>query len=171
MNNFAETLRSAFNEYLSQLKRAVDGITVSEAYSQPSPNSNHIGWLVWHMARVEDRWINRILLGVTEEWNSGGWDTRFGLDPESNGAGQSLEEVLAMPQIPVSELLEYYEAVRARSIAYLDTVKDADLEREYEHPRFGVITGSWIVGHIIVEESQHTGQVALIRGMIRGFGK
>lgn len=171
MNNFAATLHSAFAEYFAQLKRAVDGITTSEAYSQPSPNSNHIGWLVWHMARVEDRWVNRILLGVSEEWNAGGWDKRFSMDPESNGAGQSLEEVKAMPQVPVTELLEYYDAVRIRTNAYLDHVTDADLEREYEHPRFGVVTGSWVVGHIIVEESQHTGQAALVRGMIRGFGK
>jgi hypothetical protein len=43
MNGFADSLRSAFNEYFSQLKRAVDGITAEEAYSQTSPNSNHIG--------------------------------------------------------------------------------------------------------------------------------
>jgi len=26
------------------------------------------------------------------------------------------------------------------------------------------------LGHILVEESQHTGQVAMIRGMMRGLG-
>jgi hypothetical protein len=26
------------------------------------------------------------------------------------------------------------------------------------------------MGHLLVEESQHTGQVALIRGMMRGLG-
>jgi len=44
------------------------------------------------------------------------------------------------------------------------------LAREYPHPRLGSITGAWIVGHILVEESQHTGQVALLRGMMRGLG-
>jgi hypothetical protein len=42
------------------------------------------------MARVEDRWINRILLGVEEEWSAGGWDAWFGMDTESNGAGRAL---------------------------------------------------------------------------------
>ncbi|MDA1297186.1 MAG: DinB family protein [Chloroflexi bacterium] len=171
MNGFPATLQSAFDEYLTALKRGVDGLTTSEVYSQPSPQSNHIGWLVWHMARVEDRWVNRILLSTAEEWNAGGWDKRFGMDPESNGAGQSIEEVKSMPQIPVPDLLEYFDAVRARTNAYLDKLTDGELEREYQHPRFGVVTGSWIVGHIIVEESQHTGQVAFIRGMTHGFGK
>ena len=171
MNNFAAALRSAFDEYLSQLTGAVDGLSTSEAYSQPSPNSNHIGWLVWHMARVEDRWVNRVLLGVDEEWNSGGWDKRFDMDPESNGAGQTMEQVMSMRQIPIADLFEYLEAVRARTNAYLDNVSEADLEREYQHPRLGTVTGFWVVGHIIVEESQHTGQVAFIRGMMHGFGK
>ena len=30
--------------------------------------------------------------------------------------------------------------------------------------------GTWIVGHILIEESQHVGQVALLRGMMRGMG-
>ena len=52
------------------------------------------------------------------------------------------------------------------------SILDEDtLAREMEHPRFGTITGRWLVGHIIVEESQHTGQVALVRGMMRGFSK
>jgi hypothetical protein len=34
----------------------------------------------------------------------------------------------------------------------------------------GALTGAWIVGHILVEESQHTAQVALIWGMMRGAG-
>jgi hypothetical protein len=78
---------------------------------------------------------------------------------------------MAMPHVTITELLEYFDAVRGRTNAYPDNVRGDDLEREYEHPRFGVITGSWMVGHIIVEKSQHTGQVALVRGIIRGFGK
>ena len=46
---------------------------------------------------------------------------------------------------------------------------DADLARECRHPRQGVVTRTWIVGHLLVEESQHTGQAAMIRGMMRGF--
>lgn len=166
MTGFTAALRSAFDEYMEQVKKAVDGISLSDTYTQPSPQANHIGWLVWHMARVEDRWINRILQGIPEEWNAGGWDGRFGMDPESNGAGQTIEEVIAMPQIPVADLLSYYDAVRKHTDAYLDRTTSADLEKEYEHPRFGIVTGSWIVGHIIVEESQHTGQVAYLRGML-----
>jgi hypothetical protein len=52
---------------------------------------------------------------------------------------------------------------------YLERATDADLSREYPLPRGGMVTGSWILGHILVEESQHLGQVALLRGMMRGL--
>ena len=75
-----------------------------------------------------------------------------------------------MPEIALTDLLAYFDAVRAVTSRYLEQATDADLAREYPHPRVGVRPGTWIVGHILVEESQHTGQVALLRGMMRGDG-
>jgi hypothetical protein len=122
------------------------------------------------MARVEDWWINRFLYGHTEVWTADGWASRFGMAPEGNGAGQTIEEVRAMPEIPLSDLIAYFDAVRAVSHQYLAQVTDADLAREYHHPSRGAMTGTGVLGRLLVEESQHVGQVALIRGMLRGFG-
>ena len=170
MNAFKEAIRSGLEEYLQQLQRAIEGLTPAEARWQPTDHTNHIVWLVWHMARVEDRWVNQVLRGTTEVWIAEGWAKRFNMAPEGSGAGQTIEEVRAMPDISLTDLMAYFEAVRAVTRQYLDQATDADLVREYRHPRLGVITGIWIMGHLLVEESQHTGQVALIRGMMRGLG-
>jgi len=169
MGTFKEAIRSGLEEYLQGLKTAIEGLTPAEARWQPTVHTNHIAWLVWHMARVEDRWVGRYLRGTTEVWTADGWADRFGMDPESNGFGQTIEEVRAMPEISLTDLMAYFDAVRAVTRRYLDQAKEEDLSREYQHPRRGTITGTWIVGHILAEESQHTGQVALIRGMIRGL--
>ena len=170
MNTFKEAIGSGLEEYLQELQRAIEGLTPDEARWQANDHTNHIAWLVWHMARVEDRWVNQVLRGTTEVWIAGGWAKRFNMAPEGSGAGQTIEEVRAMPDISLTDLMAYFEAVRAVTRQYLYQVTDADLVREYHHPRRGVVTGIWIMGHILVEESQHTGQVALIRGMMRGFG-
>ena len=170
MSAFKEAIRSGLEEYLQALKRGIEGLTPTEARWQPSAQSNYIAWLVWHMARVEDRWVNTYLRGTTEVWIAKGWVDRFKMDPESHGFGQTIEEVRALPEIPLSDLIAYFDAVRVTTRRYLDQATEEDLSREYSHPRQGKITGSWIVGHLLVEESQHTGQVALIRGMIRGLG-
>jgi uncharacterized damage-inducible protein DinB len=122
------------------------------------------------MARVEDRWVNHHLRETTEVWIADGWADRFRIDPESTGFRQTIEEVRTMPEIPLTDLMAYFNAVRTVTRQYLDQATDADLAREYSHPRMGACTGAWIIGHILVEESQHTGQVALIRGMMRDPG-
>ncbi len=75
-----------------------------------------------------------------------------------------------MPAIPLTDLMAYFDAGRIVTRQYLDQATDADLSREYHHPHMGALTETWIVGHILVEESQHVGQIALIRGMVRGLG-
>lgn len=170
MNAFKEAVLSGLEEHLQELKRGIEGLTPAEARWQPSIYSNHIAWLVWHMARVEDRWVNKYMRGTIEVWIANGWIDRFRMDPESHGFGQTIEEVRAMPEIPLTDLIAYFDDVRATTRRYLDQATEGDLSRKYNHPRLGEITGTWIVGHLLVEESQHTGQVALIRGMIRGLG-
>jgi hypothetical protein len=168
MSAFQEAIQSGLEEYLQDLQRALEGLTPAEVRWQPTLHTNHIAWLVWHMARVEDRWVSR-LRQSPEVWNADGWAERFCMDPASNGVGHTMEEVRAMPDIPLTDLMAYFDAVRAVTRRYLDQATDADLAQEY-HARLGPRTGTWIIGHILVEESQHVGQVALLRGMIRGVG-
>jgi uncharacterized damage-inducible protein DinB len=167
MNLFKEAIRSALEEYLDALRKVIDGLTLAEARWQPTPHTNHIAWLVWHMARVEDVWVNRRLGGSAEVWVADGWASRFGMDSESAGAGQTIEQVRAMPDVSLSDLMAYFDAVRALTRQYFDRVTEEDLSRTYEHSKLGTVTGTWVVGHLLVKEAQHTGQVALIRGMMR----
>jgi uncharacterized damage-inducible protein DinB len=168
MSTFKEAIQSGLEEYLQDLQRALEGLTPAEVRWQPTLHTNHIAWLVWHMARMEDRWVSRIWQRP-EVWTADGWAERFRMDPASNGVGQTMEEVRAMPEIPLTDLLAYFDAVRAVTRQYLAQATDADLSRAYPRPRGGTVTGSWVLGHLLVEESQHLGQVALLRGMMRGL--
>jgi uncharacterized damage-inducible protein DinB len=170
MNAFKEAIRSGLEEYLQGLKTAIEGLTPAQARWQPTVHTNHIAWLVWHTARVEDWWVGRYLRGNSEVWTADGWADRFSMDPESIGVGQTTEEVRAMPEIPLTDLIAYFDAVRAVTRQYLEQATEEDLSRNYQHPRRGAVTGTWIVGHILAEESQHVGQIALLRGMMRGLG-
>ncbi len=130
--------------------------------------TNHIAWLVWHVAVVVDSWVSRLMDGTAECGASGGWADQFGMGPESTGSGHTSEDVRTMPEVPLGDLMAYFEAVRGVTRQYLEQATEADLSRTY-HYRGNDRSGTWIVGHILVEESQHTGQVALIRGMMRGI--
>jgi hypothetical protein len=112
MSALQEALQVGFEAYLQTLKRVLEDLTPAEARWQPTIHTNHIAWLLWHMARVEDWWVNRFLSGYTEVWTAEGWASRFGMAPEGNGAGQTVEEVRAMPEIPLADLLAYFDAAR-----------------------------------------------------------
>ena len=73
-----------------------------------------------------------------------------------------------MPEYSVELLLEYFSVVRERTMFELEKSTDTDLAKVYHAGAMGQITGSWVFGRIIVEESAHVGQIALIRGVIRG---
>ncbi len=168
--SFKDAVRSGLDEYLTGLHRALDGLTPEELRWQANADSNHIAWLVWHMARVENGWISRAR-GTEQIWVTGEWAQKigFGHDANDSGYGWTMEQVAGMPEVSVDDLLAYYSDVRNRTFAELDEMTDADMSATYTHPRMGDRSIAWIFGHIIVEESQHLGQIAFIRGMQRGL--
>lgn len=169
MSDFKEAIRSGLEECLQGLQRAVADLTPAEARWQPTLQTNPIGWLAWHTARAEDTWVARMRLSA-EVWSAEGWADRFQMDPVSNGVDHTMDQVRAMPDIPLTELMAYFDAVRGVTRDFLDQATDADLTKEYHSNRLGPVTYAWILGHILVEISEHVGQVELIRGMMRGVG-
>jgi uncharacterized damage-inducible protein DinB len=72
-------------EYLDELKQKLDGLTEAESRWQASLDSNSIQWLVWHMARVEDSWINNNIAGGESVWDTGGWAAKTGTTDDNSG--------------------------------------------------------------------------------------
>ena len=168
--SFKNAVRIGLDEYLMGLRRILDGLTPEELRWQPSRTSNHIVWIVWHMARAEDKMIARAGF-LNSIWVDGDWASKmgFGRGADDTGGGGSIDQVVAMPEVSVDLLLEYFTTVRERTISEFERSTDEDMANVYDHPPMGEITGAWVYGHAIVEESMHLGQIALIRGMQRGL--
>ena len=168
MNSFKDSIKSGMTEYLDELKEKLEGLTEAELRWQASLDSNSIIWLVWHMARVEDNWINGVVAGGDSVWDSGGWATKAGISAEGNGYNNTPDQVRALPEIAVSDLLDYYGDVREATFGVIDKISSVDVANVYSRGNRSTTWG-WILAHVIVEESQHLGQIAFIRGMIRGL--
>ena len=164
-----DVTRHGLDEYLTDLKSALDGLTPVELYWQPSPNSNHIAWLVWHMARVEDGWYNGYLGQSETVWTAEGFCTRFRLPAERNRARDSAEDVAGFPELAIDDLLEYFDAVRVKTLEVLDALTADDLGQSRQRDRPDPPTVAWVLAHVLIEQGQHLGQVAYLRGMLRGL--
>jgi hypothetical protein len=122
------------------------------------------------MARVEDGWVSEAR--KTEQvWATNDWPEKLGLEDVagSNGWGWDAEQVAAMVEISKDNLIDYYADVRAVTFTERDKMTDADMSVPWSHPKSSLTSIGAIFGHIIVEKSQHLGQIAFIRGMLRGM--
>ncbi len=170
MEPFLQAIDSGLNEAHGKLKTALDGLSEDELRWRPSLESNTIEWMVWHMARVEDNWINVRLRETESVWDRGDWATHIGVDEPSNGYGLTAEEIRAMPPFDVPKVMEYYDAVRQQTTDYFkNEMRVEDLSREVPHPRYDPISYAWVLGHLLCEEAEHLGQIEYLRGMMRGL--
>ena len=167
--DFKDIVRAALDEYMDDLRKAIDGLTLEERRFQPTPHSHHIDFIVWHMARVEDGWIHGFALRTDSVWQRDGWFERFGIPEQDNGYGYTAEQVAQLPAFEVDEMMRYYDAVRTETLSYLDGLSAEDLEKTPHPERRPGYTVAKMLAHVVVEEAQHVGQAAYLRGMQRGI--
>ena len=170
MASFRDPIKSGLNEHYGKLKQTIYGLTNEELLWQPNPESNHILWTVWHMARVSDRWANSTVLGGEELWIRDGWAGRIGMPEERYGRGETPDQVRDFPPVDIDLVFQYFDRAHSSLLSMIDGLGETDLDREvFAAYRDESLNIGWILGHILAEESQHLGQIAYIRGMQRGF--
>lgn len=146
------------------LLEALDGLGPEELAWQPAADANSIGWILWHMVRVEDMWIQFFAQFQTELWETEGWHEKFGLPTRDNGFGHTAEQVNNFPALDLSEFLRYRAAVRQATLAYLDTLTPEEMERVPRERRPEMSLGA-MFRQIIGEMYQHVGHIAYLRGL------
>jgi hypothetical protein len=146
---------------------AVAGLDTEALTTAPRSGANPIGWLVWNIARIQDRQFTE-WLGTDQIWTATDWPARFGLDADADdtGYGHTPEQVAAVRPDGPDALLGYLGAVDSRVRAYLGTLGEADLDeiidRSFDPP---VSRGVRIVS-IADDSLQHVGQAAYLRGLL-----
>ncbi len=169
--DFKEIVTMALEECDSDLMKALNSLTAEERRHQPTPECNHIDFIVWHMAIVEDGWIQLFARGIPLVWERDGWGKKLGLPDTDWDYEFTAEEAANLPRFDFDDLLAYYDAVRAERRTYLAQITASDLD--VCPNRGGVMdyTVGNMFSHLIVEESQHLGQIAYLRGIHRGINK
>jgi len=168
-----QMMTDGYTRVSQALRRALTGLTQEELDRRPSGDTNSIGWLAWHLTRVQDNHFAD-LIGEEQLWIRDSWHARFGrlADAGDIGWGHTPEQVAAFRSPDVDTLLAYHEAVAERSKAYFGTLTAEDLDRELDEPQYQPLptVGVRIVS-ILSDNLQHAGQAAYLRGLFRGMGK
>jgi len=159
----------AIDDYGQQLRRVLEGLSLEEARWMPTPDSNHILWILWHMGRMEDMWAWYLRGEGPSAWIEGGWADRLGIDAERNGSGDTIEQVRDFPDVSIEEVTGYWQASRELLIPAVESVTADMLGIKRPELWPGAPDKApdllFALGRIPVENGQHTGQIAYVRGL------
>jgi hypothetical protein len=163
----AELLTDAFTRVLETATGAVEGLTDEALARRVTPDANSIGWLVWHLARVQDDHVADVA-GTEQVWTARDFVSRFDLpfDREATGYGMSSEDV-AHVRVSAVLLVDYLRAVHEATTAYVEGLTSADLDRIVDERWDPPVTLGVRLVSVVSDDLQHAGQAAFARGLLR----
>jgi uncharacterized damage-inducible protein DinB len=168
MTTSADLLIDGFGRIRENVAEALSGLTAAQLSHQIAPGANPIGWLVWHLTRVQDNHLAEAF-GVTQVWSAGDWAARFGLPTGTLGTGWShtAAQVAEVAAATSAELLaEYHEATYAQTVKLVAEITDADLDRIVDTRWTPAVTLGVRLVSVLDDDMEHSGQAAYVRGLL-----
>ncbi|KPC58588.1 mycothiol transferase [Streptomyces chattanoogensis] len=168
MTASTDLLVDAFGRIRETVDDVLSGLGTDELAARLDDDANSIGWLVWHLTRIQDDHIADAA-GAEQIWTSQGWYERFGLPfaDFDTGFGHSSDDVAAVQGITRQLLNGYHEAVHDNTVHYLKGLHVKDLEEIVDQGWAPPVTLGVRLISVISDDLQHAGQAAFIRGVLR----
>ena len=172
-----ELIEGTLEDYWTRLETALEELTTEELTHRPTTECNSISFILWHMIRVEDRWIQYFTRGDDDLWVKNNWYKKLGLPESDHGVGFTLDQVANFPTMPLDDLLGYFHEVRGATQGFIRELQPGDLDvvpgRIPFPPNAPAGSEEWSLGRmfrqLFGELNQHLGQIRYLRGMIKGF--
>ena len=158
-----EFISQSLHQVQIRLLATCDGLSDEQVLWRPSPSSNNIGFILWHVARAEDDVASRLRHGESTLWVSDLWFEKFGQPIDSPDPGDRMGlTALSLP--PLDTLTRYIEAVYSRTQVAVSALTESDLDEHEGDSPAGRTTGMSL-RHLITHKNNHHGQVDYIRGL------
>jgi hypothetical protein len=166
--NIAELLADGFGRVHGVVHEVLDGLSADQLAWRVTPDANSIAWLVWHLTRVQDDHVCDVA-DLEQAWTADGWAERFSLPfaEDAIGYGQDSDEVAAVV-VDADLLAGYFDAVYARTIAYVAKLTESDLDRVVDRRWDPPVTLGVRLVSVLDDDIQHAGQAAYVRGILPG---
>ena len=177
---------------MSSSERAFTGLTDEQMRVRPREDLNSLAWLMFHIARGEDIFVNTVLGARTQLFDDESWAKRLAITRRDFGIGMTSAEVTELTrQIDTGALREYRDAVGHRTRELVSEFKPQDwegavtveaVERAAKDGAFGVRTEqivkafpgrprtTMLSGIALFHSSGHLGEANTVR-TAGGFGR
>ena len=113
---------------MSMAERTFAGLTDAQMRVRPREDLNSVAWLMFHIARGEDIFLNTLLAGRSQVFDDA-WAKRLGITRRDFGFGMTSAEVNDVTQqVDIGALREYRDAVGLRTREVVSGFKPQDWE-------------------------------------------
>jgi len=162
----ADLLTDAFGRIQELVRDIASDLDTAALSRQLNPEANSIGWLLWHLLRIQDDHLADAA-GTEQVWTAGGWYDRLGLpfDASDTGYGHGPEQVAAVVIKDPGLLIEYSDALHRQTVAYLSGLSDQDLARVVDDRWDPPVTLGVRLVSVLGDDWQHAGQAAFLKGL------
>jgi DinB superfamily len=162
----SDLLADGFGRVQEVVHQVLDGLTVEDLAFRADEQANSIGWLIWHLSRVQDDHIADAA-GLDQVWLEG-WQQRAALPFAQTeiGYGQDPAEVSHV-RLSGDFLAGYYDATHAQTISFVSGLRDADLAAVVDSRWDPPVTLGVRLISVISDDLQHAGQAAFVRGIVQ----
>ncbi|MEV0948651.1 DinB family protein [Rhodococcus sp. NPDC049939] len=158
-------LTDAFGRIQEDVHAALSNLPADALTYRVDEDANSIAWLVWHLTRVQDDHVAGVA-GSEQVWTSAGWAERFGLPFPTSEIGYD-QPPADVPLVTASTdlLLGYLDAVHARTVEYLQTISESDLDEIVDESFDPPVSRGVRLVSVVSDDLQHVGQAAYVRGV------
>lgn len=158
-------LTEGFGRITELYEDLAEGLDEETLHHRPGGTGNPIGWLLWHLARVQDHHVAD-LADAPQVWER--FQERFGLPNGTDdvGYGHTSEQVDAVRIADPALLAAYHHEVTLATARYLETVDERELEREVDLRWDPPVTAGVRLVSIQGDCLQHLGQAAYVKGLL-----
>ena len=147
---------------------AVDGLDPDTLVAAPGPGRQHhrAGWC--GTRRGCRTTTSARCMESDQVWQGGDWAARFGLDPDpqNTGYGHTAADVARVRPVDAAALVDYLDAVQARTVDWLRGLDADDLDRIVDRRWDPPVTLGVRLVSVADDSLQHLGQAAYVRGLL-----
>ena len=165
--NTGDLLQELFGRVREHVDEAVDGLDAADLTATLAPGTNPIGWLVWHLTRVQDDHVAE-LLERPQIWVTEDVGRNFGVasDPDNTGYGHGPQDVADVRPVDAAALIDYYRVVAARTDDLLAGMTEDELDRVIDERWDPPVTVGVRLVSVADDDIQHAGQAKYLRGLL-----
>lgn len=162
----SELLADGFGRVRQEVLAVLEGLSREQLRYRIDEEANPIGWLVWHLTRVQDDHVADVA-DTEQSWTAGGWVDRFTLpfDRDATGYGQESAAVGRL-DAEASLLAAYHTTVHDATSGFLRRLSDGDLDQVVDTRWDPPVTLGVRLISVLADDLQHVGQAAYVRGVV-----